>query len=172
MGSTLTVDNIVGATTAANVKLPEGTPVGWKTAAAATSTQFNTNSFVTASGITLSYAPKYSTSILYFNVHIHAFFGQYQNNWASIGVKLINTTDSAVIFQDVGYGTGKWSSDLSDREMGYINFNGAYSPNSTSSKTYTVQVAKLTGSGAGSGMDVNNPSYGGGGRLTVMEIAQ
>ena len=52
MGSTLTVDNIVGATTAANVKFPEGTPVGWKTAAAVTSTQFNTNSYVTASGIT------------------------------------------------------------------------------------------------------------------------
>ena len=57
--STLSVDTIQGQTTAANVKLPEGTPVGWKTAASATSTQFSTNSFVTATNITLSYAPKY-----------------------------------------------------------------------------------------------------------------
>ena len=172
MGSTLTVDNIVGATTAANVKFPEGTPVGWKTASAVVSTQFNTNSFVTPSGITLSYAPKYSTSILYFNIHLHAFFGQYQNNWATVGCKLINTTDSVILFQDVGYGTGKYSTDANDREMSYIGFNGAYSPNSASSKTYAVQVAKLAGGGSGAGMDVNNPSYGGGGRITVMEIAQ
>ena len=172
MGSTLIVDNIQGATTAANVKLPEGTPVGWKTAASATSTQFNTDSFVNVSNITLSYAPKYSTSILYFNIHIHAFFGQYQNNWASIGVKLINATDNVTLLTDVGYGTAKYSTDANDREMAYINFDAAYSPNSTSSKTYNVQVAKLTGSGAGSGMDVNNPSYGSGGRITVLEIAQ
>ena len=170
--STLSVDTIQGQTTAANVKLPEGTPVGWKTAAAVTSTQFNTNSYVTASGITLSYAPKFAGSILYFNIHLHAFFGQYQNNWATIGVKLINATDNVIIFQDVGYGTGKYSTDANDREMAYIGFNGAYAPNSASSKTYTVQVTKLAGGGSGSGMDVNNPSYGGGGRLTVMEIAQ
>lgn len=170
--STLSVDTIQGQTAAANVKFPEGTPVGWKSAASATSVQFNTTSFVTATNITLSYAPKYSTSILYFNIHLHCFFGQYQNNWASVGVKLINTTDSAVIFQDVGYGTGKYSTDANDREMSYIGFNTAYTPNSTSSKTYTVQVAKLAGGGSGSGMDINNPGYGGGGRLTVMEIAQ
>ena len=172
MGSTLTVDNIVGATTAANVKLPEGSVVGYKTVTAATSTQFNTNTYTLVTGMQIAYAPKFSTSKLMFNVQCHMFFGQLQNAWASVSMKLLNSTDSAALHTDTGYGTGKYSTDASDREMAYLHLFTEYAPGATTSKTYQFQVAKITGSGSGSGFDANNPSYGGGGRITILEIAQ
>ena len=170
--STLTVDNIVGASTAANVKLPEGSVVGYKTVAAATSTQFNTNSYTLVTGMEIAYAPKFSTSKLMFNVQCHMFFGQYQNAWASVGMKLYCNTDSVALHTDTGYGTGKYSSDANDREMAYLHLFTEYSPGATTAKTYQLQVAKVQGSGSGSGFDANNSSYGGGGRITILEIAQ
>ena len=172
MGSTLTVDTIQGATTAANVKLPSGGVVGQKTVAAATSTQFNTNTYTLVTGMEIAYAPKFSTSKLMFMIQCHMFFGQYQNSWASVSMRLRNTTDGANLHTDIGYGTGKWSSDASDREMAYLHLLTEYAPGATSSKTYQLQVAKIQGSGAGSGFDANNQNYGGGGRITILEIAQ
>ena len=68
MASTLTVDNIVGATTAANVQLPSGCMVGQKTVAAASSTQFNTNTYTLVTGMEIAYAPKFATSKLMFQI--------------------------------------------------------------------------------------------------------
>ena len=172
MGSTLTVDNIVGATTAANLKLPSGCMVGQKTVTAATSTQFNTNTYTLVTGMEIAYAPKFSTSKLMFMVQCHMFFGQLQNAWASVSMKLINTTDGVALSTDTGYGTGKYSTDASDREMAYLHLFSEYTPGATSSKTYQLQVAKIQGSGSGSGFDANNNNYGACGRITILEIAQ
>ena len=172
MGSTLTVDNIVGATTAANVKMPEGSVVGYKTVAASTATAVNTNSYTLVTGMEIAYTPKFSTSKLMFNVQCHMFFGQLQNAWASISMKLINTTDGVAISTDTGYGTGKYSTDANDREMAYLHLFTEYAPGATTAKTYQLQVAKLQGSGSGSSFDANNNNYGAGGRITILEIAQ
>ena len=53
--------------------------------------------------------------------------------------------------------------------MKYISVTTATEPGDTSSHTYKVQGAKLQGSG---NCDFNNSGYSGGGRITVMEIAQ
>ena len=65
MGSTLTVDNIVGATTAANVKLPAGYVI--QTQYAQSMTQVSTNSVTSLSspvetGMNVVITPKYSSS--------------------------------------------------------------------------------------------------------------
>ena len=55
------------------------------------------------------------------------------------------------------------------RDRHNIAVQAATEPGNTSSQTYKVQGAKLQGS---SYADFNNASYSGGGRITVMEIAQ
>ena len=63
MGSTLTVDNIVGATAAANVKLPAGyviqTQYGSSSGAR---TQSTSTSYVDITGSSVTITPKYNTS--------------------------------------------------------------------------------------------------------------
>ena len=62
MGSTLTVDNIVGATTAANVKLPAGSILQTlSTTKIDDHYQSATTSFVDVTGVTLTITPKYNT---------------------------------------------------------------------------------------------------------------
>ena len=63
MGSTLTVDNIVGATTAAKVKLPAGSILQTlSTTKIDDHFQSATTSFVDVTGVTLTISPKYNTS--------------------------------------------------------------------------------------------------------------
>ena len=61
MGSTLTVDNIVGATTAANVKMPAGAVLQVQQAYARGGVNASSTTFV-ASGIDIDFTPKYATS--------------------------------------------------------------------------------------------------------------
>ena len=61
MASTLTVDNIVGATTAANVKLPAGAVLQTIDTSNNTETTVQNNTFVDT-GLTLSITPKFATS--------------------------------------------------------------------------------------------------------------
>ena len=167
MGSTLTVDNIVGATTAANVKLPEGHMVGYKTQVAATSTQITGATYTDITGMTLNYACKYSTSLVYIIVHVQVFIPQQQQSWQSAGIKILR--GSTALYTDVGYGVGHYTDSANDRFMHNIAVQAATTPGDTNSQTYKVQGAKLQGT---SYADFNNPGYSGGGRITVMEIAQ
>ena len=71
-----------------------------------------------------------------------------------------------------GYGSAQaGGSNQSDRIMIYVTQNFEHSPNSTSAHTYKVQV-HLTNSETGGTKEINNPNYGSGGRLVIMEIAQ
>ena len=56
--------------------------------------------------------------------------------------------------------------------MEYVTRHVFDIPNSTSALVYTVKGAKIQGASDGVNMVFNNPSYGNGGRLTIMEIAQ
>ena len=76
MASTLTVDNIVGATTAANVKLPAGGMVNYALAeysvVSATGTQsYVSTSYTDITGVTISYTPKYSGSKCLINFNLY-----------------------------------------------------------------------------------------------------
>ena len=63
MGSTLTVDNIVGATTAANVKLPAGSIVQVATDKVAGDVSSSGTSYVDT-GLSIAFTPKFASSIL------------------------------------------------------------------------------------------------------------
>ena len=167
MGSTLIVDNIVGTTAAASVKLPEGYMVGYKTQSAATSTQITGATYADITGMTLNYACKYSTSLVYVVVNVHVFIPQQAATWQSAGIKILRGSTS--LYADVGYGVGHFTDSANDRFMHNIAVQVATSPGDTNSQTYKVQGAKLQGT---SYADFNQSGYGGGGRITVMEIAQ
>ena len=165
--STLSVDTITGQTTAANVKMPNGHIVGWQTAAAANSTQTSSSTYADITNMTLNYACKHSTSIVYIIVNVHVFIPQQATAWVGAGIKILR--GSTALYTDVGYGVGHYTDSANDRFMHNISVQVATSPGNTNSQTYKVQGAKLTGANTA---DFNNPSYSGGGRITVMEIAQ
>ena len=71
MGSTLTVDNIVGATTAANVKLPAGCVVQTTFHTFSNATEFNSNSDADVGGSTVTFTPKFASSILILTMSVN-----------------------------------------------------------------------------------------------------
>lgn len=64
MGSTLTVDNIVGATTAANVKMPAGHLVQRQSTKSATAYTNTTTSFSDITNTSITFTPKFASSLL------------------------------------------------------------------------------------------------------------
>ena len=71
MGSTLTVDNIVGATTAANVKLPAGCIVQTSFHTFSTETVLNSNSDADLGGSSHTFTPKFASSLLILSCSVH-----------------------------------------------------------------------------------------------------
>ena len=66
MGSTLTVDNIVGATTAANVKLPAGSILQTTTSFSHGVAIASSSTSLVGTGQTATITPKYNNSIIMF----------------------------------------------------------------------------------------------------------
>jgi hypothetical protein len=117
--------------------------------------------------MTLDYACKYSTSLVYVIVNLAVFIPAQATTWQTAGIKILR--GSSALYTDVGYGVGHYTDSANDRFMHNIAVSVATSPANTNSQTYKVQGAKLQGS---SYADFNNASYHGSARITVMEIAQ
>jgi len=156
MGSTLTVDNIVGATTAANVKMPAGHVLQVVEASGSGIIYFGNSTSSYTDLITLNITPKYSNSLI--AVHCFQTLNTSSGNW---GTRVRRTTGTATT---VISGEGQ-------SNTGRLNFVGFKfdSPASTSQVTYVLQ-----GIAGGGGTDsnlytVNNPTGGG---MIAMEIAQ
>ena len=151
MGSTLTVDNIVGATAAANVKLPAGSVLQTVTK------DFTDGTTITSSGTTytditnatITITPKYNNSkiliipsILYYlqdntSNYIYAAFRCLRGSSTNIGPTNSATSDGGY---DFGIGVAPSSGTNST-----IQFDNRYtahhidSPATTSSTTYKFQ---------------------------------
>ena len=91
MASTLTVDNIVGATTAANVKMPAGYLVQRQTTKFATAYTNSTTTFSDITGATLTFTPKFASSLLLitFNYSLNVYTSGTNTNAGGI-VKLLH----------------------------------------------------------------------------------
>ena len=168
MASIINVDNIAEATSGSGVVIP-GHVVGWQSSNAANSTQTSSSTYADITNMTLNYACKHSTSIVYIIVHVHVFIPQQATNWQTVGLKILKGSTTLYTDGSGTAGTGHYTDSANDRFMQYISVQAAHAPTDTNSHTYKVQGAKLVGSNAA---DFNNGAYGGGGRITVMEIAQ
>ena len=167
-GSTIEIPSghkISGA--AGSIVAPEKV-IGFKTVSSSTSTQISSATFVDLSGMTLDYACKVSNSIVHIFVNTHVFIPQHAATGQTASIKILR--DSTALYTDTGYGTGHHTNHSNDRFMSVISVQASTSPGNTNTQTYKVQGSRM--SGQSGNVDFNNSSYGGGGSITVMEIAQ
>ena len=140
MGSTLIVDNIQGATTAANVKLPAGAVLQVVQATNASNTVFNSTSFA-ASPLQADITPKFATSKILCMV-----IGGVDTNASGRGAgatifrtisggSAVNLATSAGGQQRFGYDYGGSSRLQTTQAMQFLD-----SPSTASSVNYRVHV--------------------------------
>ena len=161
MASTLTVDNIVGATTAANVKLPAGCVLQTVSANGGNSAVSFTGSTFTDISLSASITPKYATSkiLVKFNVvsaSNNGSGGSYQN-------KARILRGSTNIYE---VGRAPWGNSVSGIGQ-MLSLEYMDSPNTTSATTYKVQCANGSGSGNVTAHMGNSNA-----QVILMEIAQ
>ena len=150
MGSTLTVDNIVGATTAANVKLPAGCVVQTVTKAFTDSTSITSSgtTFTDLTNGTIIITPKYNNSKIFILPNIPFYMQDTSSMYIYGGFRLLrgsstviaptNSSDSNGVYD---YGIG-----VNDGSAGTIQFDTRHcghhvdTPATTSATTYKFQA--------------------------------
>lgn len=153
MASTLTVDNIVGATTAANVHIP-GSMVQILEAEYATQTDVTATSYFDL-GLSVTITPKFATSKIFVMTNIHCYI----NGTGFIAVKVVrDSTDIVASERPTSY---------TDNSAAIVALTKLDSPATTSATTYKIQVKALSPTSIPRVNDGGGPS-----RITVMEIAQ
>ena len=171
MGSTLTVDNIVGATTAANVKLPAGAVLQTIDTSNNTETTVQNTTF-TDTGLTLSITPKFATSkiLVTCTQQVQAWnTGSYATARWRI-VRNVGGGSFSAIYQD---------SSASNGNIFYYDYGGSGincytpvsytmidTPNTTSACIYKTQGCQ--GSNGGNRATFNGSAPA---RIVLMEIA-
>tara|TARA_B100000902_G_scaffold205081_1_gene195526 strand:+ start:979 stop:1512 length:534 start_codon:yes stop_codon:yes gene_type:complete len=176
--STLTVDNIVGATTAANVKLPAGTILQTQTFQGYNGDGAHTNFSISsqtygATDCAVSITPKYSSSKILVTMHGQGF---YQDAVVTNAVKmaLYRSVGGASFAAVPGLPSGQVS-----RHIAYFNHSTASSlqqasfqhldsPATTSAVIYKIYLARLQGSGYGRFLANGDDSFS----ITAQEISQ
>ena len=170
MGSTLTVDNIVGATTAANVKLPAGSILQTlSTTKIDDHFQSATTSFVDVTGVTLTITPKYNTSKILITVS-----GAFSHNTSS-RLSLFNLVRGSTA---IGLPTSP-KSESATRAMYHngtdqlhqLHIEFLDSPATTSATTYKLQM-RTNSSGILYIGDRPSEDTRQGTTMTLMEISQ
>ena len=136
MASTLTVDNIVGATTAANVKMPAGSVLQVVSQVITTQTDISSTSF-TATGLTQAITPKFATSKILVLVNLSADFYQNGNAPRSLSLQILRGSTQIAVRTDNCYAGTASNSYYSTPTHGTMNFLD--SPNTTNSTTYSVK---------------------------------
>ena len=146
MASTLTVDNIVGATTAANVKLPAGVVLQTLSANDNTFTA-NTSSSYIATGLSLAITPKYATSKILVTIIVNGVF-----------VNAVTSAGALALYADSG--SGDTSLIEFDNNLGYVEagsgrvyggssgFQFLHDINTTNATTYKLFMKRTAGSGS------------------------
>ena len=159
MGSTLIVDTIQGATTAANVKLPAGCIL--QTLQGSTDTPMTSATTTYAdTGLTATITPKFATSKILVRVHQHYRFDRY-----GFSIKIMR--GSTNVFAPVN-NYMVYCSDSNANMRDFLNYEVLDSPSSTSALTYKTQVIITNSSGVALQLQGNDFfSF-----MTLMEIAQ
>jgi len=185
MASTLTVDNIVGATTAANVKLPAGHVVQVQSV---TKTDTQSISGTTATDVlTVTISPKFASSKIYVKCDLN--FTSRNGTTNTLGeryayAKLFRDTtqialgDAAGSRQQVWFGCNTVNEGNDSFRMSQSSGSFYDSPATTSAITYKVKCATTSTSTNVTVINQSGPdadaaySHRGASTLTVMEIAQ
>ena len=161
MGSTLTVDNIVGATTAANVKLPAGSIVQFVEKTSSTVVTQANSSALTTFGLSQAFTPKFASSTIFLMASIAA---EHYGSHTDRGLRFDFTKDGSQIryWSYVDYHSSDGSQNISTQTLLHSESAG-----STSARTYEVRFCTSTGTNASSRVNnYNSPS-----NMIITEIA-
>lgn len=110
--------------------------------------------------------PSSASSKILVMVTNHIYITNYVSNvWRGCLIKLLR--DTTTIHDDNGYGESTYFDHNDDRLMTYSTFQLLDSPATTSATTYKLQGK----SKVSTAVSFNNTSYGGGGAITLMEVA-
>ena len=171
MGSTLTVDNIVGATTAANVKLPAGAVVQVQKVGHSGNTNTTGSSYVDT-GLTGSITPKFSNSLILITVsaNVSTAGANSQEN----AVRLYRSAPTTATIQEIQRAMLLYGASGGDHQGTYhAGVTMFDTPATTSTCTYKWQHKVINGGGnirhndyAVSGVPTNQA------RMILMEISQ
>ena len=163
MGSTLTVDNIVGATTAGTVKMPAGSILQIQRAQIGGDV-YTTSSSPVATGLERAITPKFATSLLM----VQLLGG---NSYVAGGQQI-----DAYLYKDGSnvnsVGTGRWVSIKSTSNHQHGGYSAVHfeTAGNTSSRTYQVYFDINSGTAYFQDTPGGNNEYLV--HLVVMEIAQ
>ena len=162
MASTLTVDNIVGATTAGNIHIPNSV-VQTIHGSPSTGISYDTTTGTIFDMMTLNITPKYNTSKILIIAHI----GMYMNSGsAEVRGEYMLRRDTTTIFGRDGTGGSGYFRDSSGRIKAFQGgFNYLDSPATASQITYRLGWKGHTHAAGGQ----FNEDYT---SMTLMEIAQ
>ena len=117
--------------------------------------------------MSIAFAPKFSTSYLYIIYNSHIYLPQSGGAWRGAEIRVYK--DGSAIGNAGNYGLAANTADANDRSMDYVAKDKVHVPGSTASATYDIRGALVQ---SGISAVWNHSTYGGGGRLTIMEIAQ
>ena len=160
--STLSVDTIQGQTTAANVKLPAGTPVQVVSGAPSSGVSFDTSTGTEYTIMTLNITPKYNTSKILVLCNIGMYMNSSTNQVRGDFQIRRNTT---LIRGTASGGTGYFRDSSGSFKSIMSNFNHLDSPATTSQITYKMAWRGETHAVGGQ----FHENYT---NMTLMEIAQ
>ena len=175
MASTLTVDNIVGATTAANVKLPAGCILQTLSTTKTDTFANSSSSNQVITGLTVTITPKYATSKILVHASVAASTSSGGRAFITLG-----KGGSVLVQGDESGSRRRCFAQIQNSDTGFMNsitMEFLDSPATTSALTY--QVIGLPEGGSTqininkSSTDSDSASRGrGSSTITVMEIAQ
>ena len=172
MTSTLKADKIEGVTSSGTVQMPAGHVIQIQSATHTGSLATNSSTFADLPGLSISFTNKFSTSKLLFIVQNHVYVGAGSSGtWQGVDFRVLKgSTAIGHNTSGTGYGISHaGGNDSTTRVMDYMVFMTEHTPSSTSALTYKVQCATIKGNADN---EINQNSYGSGGRLVIMEIAQ
>ena len=180
MGSTLTVDNIVGATTAANVKLPAGCILQTVSTTKTDAFSSSSSSLVDITGMSVTITPKFATSKILIRTNLN--WGGVTNIYAGIrllrGSTVISHNSSASGSQTAAAIGCGGDNDNFQYKLEHTGLEFLDSPATTSAITYKLQQQSVGGPGTNTWYlnrphNADNAAYivHGTSGMTVMEIS-
>jgi len=166
----LTKLNNQSLTAITSAGLPSGSvlQVVTATSTGGTATSNTHNNYVDIAGMSLTITPKLANSKFLITYTNHIFVPSVSGeNWAGAGIRLLRDSTVIQTQDNTSYGTAH-NLYSSGRMMVYATDSFVDTPNTANAITYHLEAATVQG---GIANDVNNPSYGTGGKFHIMEIA-
>tara|TARA_B110000285_G_C14649706_1_gene391308 strand:- start:40 stop:567 length:528 start_codon:yes stop_codon:yes gene_type:complete len=175
MASTLTVDNIVGATTAGNVKLPAGSILQCKSGTINSRFQTSSTSFVDVTGFNVNITPKYSTSKILVQLSAVSSLSAVSRVSRFRVIRTISGGSAVHVGAGDADGTDGFSGtrtvyDSGSDELHQVHWQGEDSPSTTTAISYKIMCC--TNGGTMNVNDRNNGDMSQTSTITVWELSQ